>query len=59
LFFNGSSEKAYSGIVYINALDFFDNYTSSIFFDVAHMSDNGNDILAKKTCKIISETKLL
>jgi len=59
LFFYVSSEKSYSEIIYINALDFFDNYTSSIFFDVAHMSDYGNDILAKRVSKIIIESKLL
>jgi len=52
-FFSSATSK---NVTYINGLNFFDEYKESIFFDIAHVSDKGNDIMSKKIVeKVISQ----
>ena len=39
--------------LFIDSTNFFNEFESSIFFDLSHISDKGNEILSKKVVEII------
>lgn len=47
-----------SNSIFVDATSFFDEFETSTFFDICHMSDKGNEVLAQKTVEIISSSIL-